>query len=149
MWRGTANWAKFGDGKHFVVAGSNDARLVVYPIAAGETDDTLLTNWVFVHRAAEDGGPLHGCEEWQSRADRARCLKMLETVVIPDLDIHALASASENIWEYPMCDRSPLPRWSFGRVALMGDADVSFWRQRRGSGDPRCEIARRTACESQ
>jgi hypothetical protein len=47
MWRGTANWSKFGDGKHFVVAGSNDARLVLFPIAAGETDDTLLTNWVF------------------------------------------------------------------------------------------------------
>jgi hypothetical protein len=30
---------------------SSDARLVVYPIAAGETNDTLLTNWVFVHRA--------------------------------------------------------------------------------------------------
>ncbi|SIN92724.1 FAD binding domain-containing protein [Bradyrhizobium erythrophlei] len=30
-WRGTANWSKFGNGKHFVVAGSNDARLVVYP----------------------------------------------------------------------------------------------------------------------
>jgi 2-polyprenyl-6-methoxyphenol hydroxylase-like FAD-dependent oxidoreductase len=122
MWRGTANWPKFGDGKHFVVAGSNDARLVLYPIAAGETDGTLLTNWVFVHRAAEDGSPLFGREEWQGRADRARCLKMLETFVIPDLDIHALASASENIWEYPMCDRSPLPRWSFGRVTLMGDA---------------------------
>jgi 2-polyprenyl-6-methoxyphenol hydroxylase-like FAD-dependent oxidoreductase len=122
MWRGLANWPKFGDGKHFVVAGSNDARLVVYPIAAGETDDTLLTNWVFVYRAAEDGSPLQGREDWQGRADRARCLKMLESVAIPDLDIRALASASENIWEYPMCDRSPLPRWSFGRVTLMGDA---------------------------
>jgi len=122
MWRGMANWSKFGDGKRFVVAGSNDARLVLYPIAAGETDDTLLTNWVFVYRAAEDGSPLYGREEWQGRADRARCLKMLETFVIPDLDIHALASASENIWEYAMCDRGPLRRWSFGRVTLMGDA---------------------------
>lgn len=122
MWRGTANWSKFGGGRHFVVAGSNDARLVLYPIAAGETDDTLLTNWVFVHRAAEDGSPLYGREEWQGRADRARCLRMLETFVIPDLDIHALAAASKNIWEYAMCDRSPLPRWSFGRATLMGDA---------------------------
>jgi 2-polyprenyl-6-methoxyphenol hydroxylase-like FAD-dependent oxidoreductase len=97
-------------------------RLVVYPIAAGETDDTLLTNWVLVHRAAEDGSPLHGYEEWQGRADRTRCLKMLQSFIIPDLDIHALASALKDIWEYAMCDRSPLPRWSFGRVTLMGDA---------------------------
>ncbi len=122
MWRGTANWSKFGAGKHFVVAGSHDARLVVFPIAAGETDDTLLTNWVFVHRAAEDGSPLRGRDGWQERADRARCLRMLENFVIPDLDVHALASASENICESAMCDRNPLPRWSFGRVTLMGDA---------------------------
>src|SRR5262249_46361021 len=25
-------------------------------------------------------------------------------------------------WEYPMCDRDPLPRWSHGRVTLLGDA---------------------------
>jgi hypothetical protein len=30
---------------------------------------------------------------------------MLETLVIPDLDIHALVSASESIFEYAMCDR--------------------------------------------
>jgi hypothetical protein len=29
---------------------------------------------------------------------------MLETFVFPDLDIHALASAPENIWEYAMCE---------------------------------------------
>jgi 2-polyprenyl-6-methoxyphenol hydroxylase-like FAD-dependent oxidoreductase len=122
MWRGTANWTKFGDGKNFVVAGSNDTRLVLFPIAAGETDDTLLTNWVFVHRAAEDGSPLNGREEWQGRADRKRCLDMLEAFKIPDLDIHALASSSPDIWEYAMCDRSLLPQWSFGRATLMGDA---------------------------
>jgi 2-polyprenyl-6-methoxyphenol hydroxylase-like FAD-dependent oxidoreductase len=122
MWRGTANWKKFGDGKHFVVAGQNDSRLVLFPIAAGETQDTLLTNWVFVHRAAEDGSPLRASEQWQDRADRARCLKMLEAIGIPELDIHALASASQDIWEYAMCDRAPLPRWSFGRATLMGDA---------------------------
>ena len=122
MWRGTANWTRFGDGRTFVVAGSNDLRLVLFPIAAGETADTLLTNWVVTYRAAEDGAALASGEGWQGRADRDRCLRMLENIVIPDLDIRALASASENIWEYAMCDRDPLPRWSFGRVTLMGDA---------------------------
>lgn len=122
MWRGTANWTKFGGGKTFVVAGSNDLRLVLFPIAAGETAETLLTNWVVVHRAAEDGASLASGEGWQGRADRDRCLKTLGNISVPELDIRALASASENIWEYAMCDRDPLPRWSFGRVSLMGDA---------------------------
>jgi 2-polyprenyl-6-methoxyphenol hydroxylase-like FAD-dependent oxidoreductase len=122
MWRGTANWKKFGDGKHFVVAGPNDTRLVLFPIGAGTAEDELMTNWVVVHRVADDGAPLQGREEWLQRADRARCLKTLESFDIPDLDIHALASASKDILEYAMCDRDPLPQWSFGRATLLGDA---------------------------
>jgi 2-polyprenyl-6-methoxyphenol hydroxylase-like FAD-dependent oxidoreductase len=30
--------------------------------------------------------------------------------------------ASGTIFEYPMADRDPLPRWSHGRVTLLGDA---------------------------
>jgi 2-polyprenyl-6-methoxyphenol hydroxylase-like FAD-dependent oxidoreductase len=122
MWRGTANWPAFGEGKHFVVAGTNDARLVLFPIAKGGSPGTMLTNWVFVHRAAADGASFEVHASWDRRADRKRCLAMLETFCIPDLDVHALASATSDIWEFAMSDRPPLPRWSFGRVTLMGDA---------------------------
>jgi 2-polyprenyl-6-methoxyphenol hydroxylase-like FAD-dependent oxidoreductase len=30
--------------------------------------------------------------------------------------------ATPEFYEYPMCDRDPLPRWSFDRVTLLGDA---------------------------
>jgi 2-polyprenyl-6-methoxyphenol hydroxylase-like FAD-dependent oxidoreductase len=30
--------------------------------------------------------------------------------------------ATPEFYEYPMCDRDPLPHWSFGRVTLLGDA---------------------------
>jgi 2-polyprenyl-6-methoxyphenol hydroxylase-like FAD-dependent oxidoreductase len=33
-----------------------------------------------------------------------------------------LIEATPEFWEYPMCDRDPLPRWSHGRVTLLGDA---------------------------
>ncbi|MEH1825562.1 MAG: FAD-dependent monooxygenase [Nostoc sp.] len=32
------------------------------------------------------------------------------------------ATPAEQIWEGPICDRSPLSRWSEGRVTLLGDA---------------------------
>ena len=38
------------------------------------------------------------------------------------LDPVALIEATETFYEYPNCDRDPLPRWSFGRVTLLGDA---------------------------
>ena len=38
------------------------------------------------------------------------------------VDPLALIRASGTFYEYPMCDRDPLPRWSFGRATLLGDA---------------------------
>jgi 2-polyprenyl-6-methoxyphenol hydroxylase-like FAD-dependent oxidoreductase len=41
---------------------------------------------------------------------------------IPYCDVAHLIEATGDFWEYPMCDRDPLPRWSHGRVTLLGDA---------------------------
>ena len=38
------------------------------------------------------------------------------------MDIEALVRATPAIYEYPMADRDPLPRWTHGRVTLLGDA---------------------------
>jgi len=41
---------------------------------------------------------------------------------VPGLDLAGLIAASPAFYEYPMVDRDPLPRWSHGRVTLLGDA---------------------------
>ena len=33
-----------------------------------------------------------------------------------------MIQATREIFEYPMCDRDPLPWWTLGRVTLLGDA---------------------------
>jgi 2-polyprenyl-6-methoxyphenol hydroxylase-like FAD-dependent oxidoreductase len=38
------------------------------------------------------------------------------------LDVAKLIQDTEQILEYPMVDKDPLERWTFGRVTLMGDA---------------------------
>src|SRR5207237_9326425 len=38
------------------------------------------------------------------------------------IDVPALVEASGEIFEFPMVDRDPLPRWTFARTTLMGDA---------------------------
>ena len=38
------------------------------------------------------------------------------------LDITGMIEATGEILEYPMVDRDPLDRWSFGRITLLGDA---------------------------
>ena len=41
---------------------------------------------------------------------------------LPYVDVGHLIEATGEFWEYPLCDRDPLPRWSHGRVTLLGDA---------------------------
>jgi 2-polyprenyl-6-methoxyphenol hydroxylase-like FAD-dependent oxidoreductase len=36
--------------------------------------------------------------------------------------VPAFIRASDNVLEFPMVDQDPLPRWSFDRVTLLGDA---------------------------
>jgi 2-polyprenyl-6-methoxyphenol hydroxylase-like FAD-dependent oxidoreductase len=38
------------------------------------------------------------------------------------LDVPSTVAGSDVAWEYPMADFDPLPRWVFGRTALLGDA---------------------------
>jgi 2-polyprenyl-6-methoxyphenol hydroxylase-like FAD-dependent oxidoreductase len=38
------------------------------------------------------------------------------------LDAPGIIADAESVYEYPMVDRDPLPRWTFGRVTLLGDA---------------------------
>src|SRR5258708_32414501 len=38
------------------------------------------------------------------------------------LDVPEFLRGSEIVLEYPMVDKDPLPRWSFGRISLLGDA---------------------------
>ena len=47
---------------------------------------------------------------------------MRETFGLDFVDPVALIEATGTFFEYPCCDRDPLPRWSFGRVTLLGDA---------------------------
>ena len=55
-----------------------------------------------------------------------------------------LIRSTETVLAYPMVDQDPLPRWSFGRVTLLGDAAhpmVSARLERRRPGDPRRRAA--------
>ena len=51
-----------------------------------------------------------------------------------------LIAATPEVYEYPMCDRDPLPRWSHGRVTLLGDAAHPMYpvgSNGASPGDPR------------
>ncbi|MFL4976756.1 MAG: FAD-dependent monooxygenase, partial [Microvirga sp.] len=95
--------------------------MVVYPIAEGSRPDRKLTNWAVVARVGEGGVPPEK-EDWSRPGRREELMPHVARFAIPHVDVEALIAATPELWEYPMCDRDPLPRWSQGRVTLLGDA---------------------------
>jgi 2-polyprenyl-6-methoxyphenol hydroxylase-like FAD-dependent oxidoreductase len=122
MWRGAVDWPAFDGGDAMVIAGDAVAKLVLYPIGPGATPETRLTNWVIYARAGDPGKPPPRREDW-SRPGRYEDFKhLVERLHLPFIDVERLIRSSAEIFEYPMCDRDPLPWWTQGRVTLLGDA---------------------------
>lgn len=121
MWRGACEWPAFLDGESMIIAGGMAGKLVLYPIAPGATPGTRLTNWVVNIRTGDPEKPPPK-EAWSKPGRLEDVLPFARRFTVPGVDILALIQASPGFWDYPMCDRDPLPRWSHGRVTLLGDA---------------------------
>ena len=122
MWRGAVEWPAFEGGDTMIVAGDMKEKLVLYPIGAGASAATRLTNWVVCAQIGNAGKPPPRREDWSRAGQLDEVLAHVARFRIPFLDVAALVRATPEFWEYPMCDRDPLPFWTQGRVTLMGDA---------------------------
>jgi 2-polyprenyl-6-methoxyphenol hydroxylase-like FAD-dependent oxidoreductase len=122
MWRGAVDWPAFEGGDVMVIAGDMDEKLVLYPIAEGTAPDRRLTNWVVCARQGDGSQPPPRREDWSREGSPEDVLPRVRRFKIPWLDVEALVRATPTFWEYPMCDRDPLPWWTQGRVSLLGDA---------------------------
>jgi 2-polyprenyl-6-methoxyphenol hydroxylase-like FAD-dependent oxidoreductase len=122
MWRGAVDWPAFDGGDSMVIAGDGVAKLVLYPIAPGEQPDTRLTNWVIYARVAEAREPPPVRENWSRLGQYEAFRHLADRIALPFIDVGALIRSTAEIFEYPMCDRDPLPWWTQGRVTLLGDA---------------------------
>ena len=122
IWRGAADWPAFMDGRTMLVAGGLGGKAVVYPIAQGQASGTRLTNWAIVVKVAAASDPLPRREDWSRAGRLGELLPRLSQFALPQVDVPALIAATPEFWEYPMCDRDPLPYWTQGCVSLLGDA---------------------------
>jgi 2-polyprenyl-6-methoxyphenol hydroxylase-like FAD-dependent oxidoreductase len=124
LWRGAADWPMYVDGRTMVIAGGMGQKFVFYPIHADPAaPDRRLTNWAVMARISDGTGLPPRREDW----NRPGQWDDVEPFVgdrfrLDFVDPLALIRASDMFYEYPMCDRDPLPRWSFGRATLLGDA---------------------------
>jgi len=114
MYRGTTRAEPFLSGATMIILGDETQRIVVYPIAPG------LLNWLLVRPRSGPAAAELG--NWNVGVAPEVVAAFVEQYRFDWLDIHRLIGAASEAYEYPMADIDPLPRWIFGRCALLGDS---------------------------
>jgi 5-methylphenazine-1-carboxylate 1-monooxygenase len=118
MWRGVTRWKPMLSGASMVRAGwLSHGKMVIYPIRAADNDGLQLINWV-----AEIETPTYRKRDWNRAGSLDDFIGAFADWHFDWLDAPALIRAADSVLEFPMVDQDPLPRWSFGRVTLLGDA---------------------------
>ncbi|CAF3217799.1 unnamed protein product [Rotaria sp. Silwood2] len=119
MWRGVTRMDKlYLDGRTMIFAGNPDDRaLIVYPVSEE------LVNWAFTVRIQEPGvRPAPVATDWHHRGHIEDVLPLLSDMKLDFLDIPNLIRSSIIVNQFHVTDRNPLPRWTYGRATLIGDA---------------------------
>lgn len=119
LWRGTTVGQPFLGGATIVKAGWTAQKFICYPIAR-RPDGQVLINWIAdLH---QDSTTLIEREDWNRPGRIDDFLPAYADWHFPFLDLQQTVRKAEGIYEFPMVDRDPLGRWSFGHVTLLGDA---------------------------
>jgi 2-polyprenyl-6-methoxyphenol hydroxylase-like FAD-dependent oxidoreductase len=119
LWRGLADVGAVLDGRSLVWAGHPDQKFVGYPIA-DLGDGRQSFNFIAELRRA--GSELGRVEDWNRRGSLEDFLPAFEDWDFGWLDVPAIIRAAPETFLFPMVDRDPVPRWTFGRTTLLGDA---------------------------
>ena len=122
LWRGATDWPLFLTGRSMIIAGGMEAKVVLYPIAAGSSDRHRLTNWAVMAKVGVAGEPPPRREDWSRTGRLDELMPHLRRFAVGEVDAQALITSTPVFYEYPVCDREPIDRWSDGRVTLLGDA---------------------------
>jgi 2-polyprenyl-6-methoxyphenol hydroxylase-like FAD-dependent oxidoreductase len=119
MWRGVTRGKPVLTGASMIRAGwLATGKLVLYPIRDDvDGQGNQLLNWVW-----EIETPEYKRWDWNRRASVEDFIADAADWHFDWLDVPAMFRAADQVLEYPMVDKDPLPAWSFGRVTLLGDA---------------------------
>ncbi|QCI66834.1 flavin-dependent oxidoreductase [Phreatobacter stygius] len=122
LWRAiTEDFRPFLSGRTMIMAGHQDRKFVCYPLTTSpDGAGPVRINWIA--ELSFDRSKGWRREDWDRTARLEDIAPLFADWRFDWLDIPALMAGAQTIYEYPLVDRDPLERWSFGPVTLMGDA---------------------------
>lgn len=118
LWRGVSCMEPFLDGKTMFMAGHQDCKFVAYPIKA-LPDGRQLLNWI-----AELSVPEYkqDVQDWNRKVSIDVFKEPFQDWDFGWLKVPEVIENTEQVFEFPLSDRDPIPQWSFGNMTLIGDA---------------------------
>jgi 2-polyprenyl-6-methoxyphenol hydroxylase-like FAD-dependent oxidoreductase len=142
-WRGVARGKPILDGRTYIRIGSiKTGKIVIYPIVDDiDGQGNQLINWTT--EAPIAGRPKN---DWNKPGRLEDFLPIYESWRFDWLDVPALLRNSETLLEYPMVDKDPIARWTFGRITFVGDAAHPMY-QRGSNGSAQALIDARTLAD--
>lgn len=118
-WRGVTRRPPILDGRTYFRIGSFlTGNIILYPIIDDvEGSGDQMINWV-----AQIPAETAQKNDWNKQANASDFVDFYKDWVYDWLSIPDLIRGADAILEYPMVDKDPVDRWTFGRITLAGDA---------------------------
>jgi 5-methylphenazine-1-carboxylate 1-monooxygenase len=142
-WRGVTRGMPILTGRSYIRIGSIlTGKIVIYPIIDRvDGEGRQLINWM-----AEIKQNTFEKNDWNQAGKLTDFLPIYQTWRFDWLDVANLIEKADFILEYPMVDKDPLARWTFGRVTLAGDAAHPMY-PRGSNGAAQAAIDARTLAD--
>ncbi|GIZ50193.1 flavin-dependent oxidoreductase [Noviherbaspirillum aridicola] len=120
LWRAVTEAEPYLDGRSMFMAGHQDQKFVCYPISEPlRRQGRSLINWIAELRVPNGELP---STDWNRKVDKSVFAGPFQGWKWDWIDVPAIIDGAREVYEFPLVDRDPLPRWTFGRVTLLGDA---------------------------
>ena len=142
-WRGVTRRKPILTGRSYLRVGTVETgKIVIYPIVDNvDGEGNQLINWM-----AERRMPGVKMNDWNKPGNIDDFFPTYRDWHFDWLDVAQLIRGADTILEYPMVDKDPVARWTFGRVTFMGDAAHPMY-PRGSNGAAQALIDARTLAE--
>ena len=120
MWRGTVRAKPLRTESSFIGLGTDQRRMVIYPISATDENGLSLINWIA--EVTVDSSQGWQQDSWFREVQLKDFAHHFDDFVYEWLNVPEMLRAADCAYENPMIDRDPVASWVDGPVALMGDA---------------------------
>ena len=142
-WRGVTRRKPILDGRTYMRVGSIlTGKIVIYPIVDDvDGAGNQLINWM-----AEIKRDTVAQNDWNRPGKLDDFFPLYESWRFDWLDVAQIIKDADQILEYPMVDKDPIERWTFGRVTLAGDAAHPMY-PRGSNGAAQAAIDARTLAD--